>query len=612
MASKKVLNFTGERIVPGADNCEPNFASRMFQEHIVRYLFAAQIIEGKSVIDIGCGVGYGSQRLGELGAASVRAFDLSDAAIRHARQHYSHPNVQFDVGNAETFEFDAQFDVATCFELIEHVNHPEKVLENIKRALKPDGILVISTPRALEKKRTHFHTHEFGLDEFEALLKRNFSTTEFYVENNHFSSLVTQGRPSILDRIICLKDQFDAEDADVFIVVATPSPTMPLPVMEPALSIDNDAYVRMLERDVEILHKAENDLKEKITYLEKSNSEALAFKDREIERITGEYGVLFSQSNDLSDRLWKSEENSAQADFLRGEAEELKAALKKTEAQHIEAIAFKDGEIQRITGEYNILFSRAEELSSELWHANQLNAEMEALRTKAHYLQQSLNDFEQHHAQVTLFKNTEIERLTADCNDLLGKAESISAEFAEEKRRSLEALAAKDAEIEQLAGERERLSAEVVDAATRIEELQARYAGHEAERDNLRRIIEALSVRANEAEAKRLEVYEYARASNDAARGARLELEALKRDIAEAIENPRKTGEVRYDPRHRDIVESMERLFLGTAATHDIARSPLVERVSLLAVELEEQRERANRSRLQRIAEIFSPKARRS
>lgn len=612
MASKKVLDFTGERIVPGADNCEPNFASRMYQEHIVRYLFAAQIIEGKSVIDIGCGVGYGSLRLAELGAASVRAFDLSDAAIRHARKHYSHPNVQFDVGNAEAFDFDVQFDVATCFELIEHVNHPEKVLENIRRALKPDGILVISTPRALEKKRTHFHTHEFGLDEFEALLKRNFSTTEFYVENNHFSSLVTQGRPSVLDRVICLKDQFDAEVADVFIVVATPSPTMPLPVMEPALSIDDDAYVRMLERDVEILHKAEDDLREKTTYLEKSGSEALAFKDREIERITGEYNLLFSQSNDLSERLSKSEENSAQADFFRGKAEELKTVLADVEAQQIEAIAFKDGEIQRITGEYNTLFARAEELSSELWRANQLNAEMEALRTKAHYLQQSLNDFEGHHAQVTSFKNTEIERLTTDCNDLLVKAESISAELGEERRRSLEALAARDAEIERLAGERQMLSSQVADASTRIEELRARYAGHEAERDNLRAIIEALSVRANDAEAKRLEVYEYARVSSDAARGARLELEVLKRDIAEAIENPRKPDQVRYDPRHRFIVESMERLFLGTAATHDIARNPLVERVSLLAAELEKERERADGFSLRRIAKIFSSKPKRS
>ena len=64
-----MLKFTGERIVPGADNCEKLFARKMYQEHIARYLFASQFVGGRDVLDVGCGVGYGSHWLARQGAA---------------------------------------------------------------------------------------------------------------------------------------------------------------------------------------------------------------------------------------------------------------------------------------------------------------------------------------------------------------------------------------------------------------------------------------------------------------------------------------------------------------------------------------------------------------
>jgi len=40
------LGFTGERIVPGAADCEPTFAQKRYQEHLARYAFAAQFAAG--------------------------------------------------------------------------------------------------------------------------------------------------------------------------------------------------------------------------------------------------------------------------------------------------------------------------------------------------------------------------------------------------------------------------------------------------------------------------------------------------------------------------------------------------------------------------------------
>lgn len=486
------LVFTGERIVPQADNCEPNFASRMYHEHITRYLFASQITAGKKVIDIGCGVGYGSQRLGELGAAAVHAFDLSEAAIAHAKIHYAHPNVHFEVANAEDFDVDRKFDVAVCFELIEHVPNPRAVMRNIKKALGEKGILIMSTPRALEQKRTHFHEHEFGLAEYVDMIREFFDVVDVYVENNHFSSLVTKNPPAEVQNILCLKDQFDPAVADVFIALASSSG--PLPAMLPALTLDNDAYVTMLERDVEILHTAERDLRDKVEAIEAIRVEEAAFRDAEIDRLKGEYQSIYSRSEEQGAKLWEAAQRSDKS----------------------------TAEVDRLTKEYQSLFNRFEEQGTKLWQAEQQG-----------------------------------ERLTAECNALRDAADDFSNQLRDSEM--------KHAELQQ-------------------------------EQKKLREEIDLLAVRSADADARRLEAYEFARVASQEAQGLRAELEILKRDIGDALDRPTVSStasEHHPDTRHREIVSAMEKLFLGTEATHNIVRDPIVARVARLSAQLEEERARA-------------------
>jgi glycosyltransferase involved in cell wall biosynthesis/SAM-dependent methyltransferase len=256
-----MIKFTGERIVPGADNCENNFADKMYQEHLARYAFAVQWAKGKRVLDVGCGVGYGSHWLAENGAETVLAFDISPDTIEHAREFYSHPNVIYKVASATDFDFGKRFDVITCFELIEHVDDQRAVIQCIRQALSDEGVLIISTPRALEAKRTHFHTHEFSELEFRELLKETFPQLHMYFENNHFSSLITDKKPNQIERVLPLYDQFSLAQADYLIAVASPSSRMAITNgMLPVMVMGNDKYVTLLERDVDILHKAESRL----------------------------------------------------------------------------------------------------------------------------------------------------------------------------------------------------------------------------------------------------------------------------------------------------------------------------------------------------------------
>ena len=254
-----MIKFTGERLVPGADDCEPLFNIKMYQEHIARYAFASQWVNGKTVLDVGCGVGYGSYWLAQHGASKILAFDISSEAIMHAKEYYGHPNITFITGSAEDFKFDEKFDVVTCFELIEHVYSQRSVIHCIHQALSDSGVLIISTPRALEEKRTNFHTHEFSYKEFQELLKDSFSQVHFFFENNHFSSLITNKSPDSLNKIIILKDQFSLPMADYFIAVASKSNKISIvDRIDPIIVLNDENYVKLLERDINILHESEN------------------------------------------------------------------------------------------------------------------------------------------------------------------------------------------------------------------------------------------------------------------------------------------------------------------------------------------------------------------
>ena len=270
-----MIDFTGERIVPQANNCEPHFAAKMYQEHIARYTFASRFTSGRRVLDVGCGVGYGAQYLAQNGARSVIAFDLSEEAIDHARQYYAHPNVEFITASATDFDFGRRFEVVTCFELIEHVQEQNQVLRLIANALEDDGVLIMSTPRALDQKRTDFHTREFTAAEFRALLAAHFSVVSLYYENNHFSSLVARTMPSRIERILPMQDAYSDDKADYFVAVAAKNIAMTAYVegAEPVLIVNDEKYVKLLEHDVNVLHEAEHRLSHDVSTLRQSEEQ---------------------------------------------------------------------------------------------------------------------------------------------------------------------------------------------------------------------------------------------------------------------------------------------------------------------------------------------------
>ena len=110
------------------------------------YVFASKYARG-SVLDVGCGTGYGTRYLARF-ATEIIGVDYDAKTINACNSHPT-ASAGFICANAASLDFpDNYFDLITSFEVIEHLNDREirAFLSQSRRCLKPDGRLVLSTP----------------------------------------------------------------------------------------------------------------------------------------------------------------------------------------------------------------------------------------------------------------------------------------------------------------------------------------------------------------------------------------------------------------------------------------------------------------------------------
>lgn len=174
------LDFTGERFIPG-------LLGGIEAEHVHRYFLTRQIANGCDVLDIACGEGYGSYILAEV-ARSVVGVDIAEEVVTHALEKYQAPNLRFLRGSCAQIPVESgSVDLVVSFETIEHHDQHEAMMQEIRRVLRPEGILLISSPNRPEYNKTlpepnEYHVKELDFDEFACLVKRYFPATRFYAQ----------------------------------------------------------------------------------------------------------------------------------------------------------------------------------------------------------------------------------------------------------------------------------------------------------------------------------------------------------------------------------------------------------------------------------------------
>lgn len=127
----------------------------------------------KVVLDLGCGLGYGTNYLAKY-SKSCTGLDYSEDAIAYARETYKTDNIKFVHGDAADTKLKSNsFDVITSFEAIEHLKSPARFLKECNRLLKKNGVLVLSTPnKHLSSGVNPFHISELYPEELARMLKQ--------------------------------------------------------------------------------------------------------------------------------------------------------------------------------------------------------------------------------------------------------------------------------------------------------------------------------------------------------------------------------------------------------------------------------------------------------
>lgn len=161
-----------ERIIPAQLEHEDATGKPTLELHLARYRFALEHLQPGRVLDIACGVGYGTRLLSS--AAAIQAaigVDISEDAIEYARSHYGHTGIEFVTADALAFTDASGFENIVSLETIEHVPDPAALLAHLTSLLKPKGILIGSVPITPSVDANQHHRTDFTAASFRKMAK---------------------------------------------------------------------------------------------------------------------------------------------------------------------------------------------------------------------------------------------------------------------------------------------------------------------------------------------------------------------------------------------------------------------------------------------------------
>jgi 2-polyprenyl-6-hydroxyphenyl methylase / 3-demethylubiquinone-9 3-methyltransferase len=154
-------------------------------------------LDGKRIVDVGCGGGILSEAMARQGAR-VLGVDLAERSLKVAQLHAMEAgidNVAYREVAAEALaeEQPGQFDIVTCMEMVEHVPDPAAIVAACAKLVKPGGWVFLSTLNRSPK------SFLFAIVGAEYLLRMLPAGTHEYAKFIRPSELATWGRSAGLD-----------------------------------------------------------------------------------------------------------------------------------------------------------------------------------------------------------------------------------------------------------------------------------------------------------------------------------------------------------------------------------------------------------------------------
>jgi GT2 family glycosyltransferase/ubiquinone/menaquinone biosynthesis C-methylase UbiE len=369
------LPWTGERFLPA-------LRGQIRYEHFHRYAACSNIVSGKKVLDIACGEGYGSALLAQH-ALSVFGVDISDAAVAHARASYETKinNVQFKQGSADAIPFpDASFEVVISFETLEHLSTQEEMLDEIKRVLIPNGVLIISTPERsayaeADGGHNEYHVKELSEDEFSVLVKSRFKNVHMYgqrlatvgwlqSESNNEHEFLSAWSIAANGKVI---SKIPVLDTPIFLVAICSD--VSLPILNPSIFVEKADDIYREERAVlrwasgvdSELHDVQSHVKELNKLISERTRWAKSLEEQVDDR------TQWAKSLDQELILLRSSENRLREDV--NSAQENIVQLNDKNCQLQQALHVKNEQVQSAQQQLDLQLSINQNLEHQLKNA---------------------------------------------------------------------------------------------------------------------------------------------------------------------------------------------------------------------------------------------------
>jgi glycosyltransferase involved in cell wall biosynthesis/SAM-dependent methyltransferase len=338
--------WTGERFVVGRSG-EIEF------EHYGRYLFATQFCADKEVLDIACGEGYGSYVLAQA-AKSVVGVDIDRPTVDRASRLYSSDRLTFAPGSCTAIPAaDAAFDVVVTFETIEHIAEHDAFLAEVRRVLRPGGLIIISTPdrdvySPPGKEPNPFHVFEFTLKEFDEKLSAFFSHVSIGIQKSTSGSMIlpldeTTYSLQFFRRLNHREFSIESSVASAPYLIAIAS-DRDLPSFKWGV-LDDPAYLF--------------DLQTRIMQGESEKNAKLAALLQEIGRVNTEFGILDAEKSRLVDAVV---DRDRELERLNSEIIKRDRELERLNSEIIK----RDQELERLNSEIIKRDQELERLNSEI------------------------------------------------------------------------------------------------------------------------------------------------------------------------------------------------------------------------------------------------------
>lgn len=256
-------------------------------EHWHRYHWISTFVKNQKVADLACGEGYGSALLAQH-AEQVTGVDINAETIQKASEKYqAFKNLKYIQSDVLSTPMpDHALDLVVSFETLEHLTAHQALLNEFKRLMKPDGLLVISTPDKTvysgSEAHNEFHVKELTQQEFIDLIQSQFKHALFFGQQLQTGSVLAPltNRPikSATSLYVAQHDEFNPlfnqQKPTYLIAVASDSNEALLPFKKAGISHFNDSNNKLFnhyEQQIKRLLEADQQLKKLETQIELQN-----------------------------------------------------------------------------------------------------------------------------------------------------------------------------------------------------------------------------------------------------------------------------------------------------------------------------------------------------